>query len=237
MQVNFVRNGYAQVYRHQTTQVSSTGGETPITAVDWVEKSEVVTKTPGRQPAIFVDRDGVINQFLQPGDKISDHLYPNAVESLVRLMESTKLPVYIVSNQGHQCHGDPQLGVDSMIELADAVVAAGGRLSGILYTTQPWGARPSADTVSAAKPKPGLFLQAAQQDLGQFDLADSYMIGDSVTDTIAAKKAHRDMTTIMVKTGRAGVDPKRHRDPDHWASDIEQAVDWIIARETSATSV
>lgn len=63
------------------------------------------------------------------------------------------------------------------------------------------------------------------------DLSKSYMVGDSVKDMVAAKQAHPDMQTVLVKTGKAGQDERLPHPPEAWQENIHTAVDWIIAKE------
>jgi histidinol phosphatase-like enzyme len=200
--------------------------ETPIHSVEWSSPSGIESNTPGRQPAIFVDKDGVLNDF-------DGTLYPGATQALVKLMNVTKLPVYIVSNQGWVCDGDPAQALETMHALVDAISESGGKLKGVLYSPVRWQQEYNGRLVGTCKPNPGLFFEAAHQDPNTFDLADCYMIGDSATDGSAARKASPDMVTVMVKTGNGGKHKKVTHTPNFLADNIGGAADWIIARENS----
>ena len=76
-----------------------------------------------------------------------------------------------------------------------------------------------------------MFLEAASQH--GVDLSKSYMVGDSVKDMVAAKKAHPEMQTVLVKTGKAGSDEKLPHQPEAWHDNINTAVDWIISKESN----
>ncbi len=227
------RSDLRELYRSRLAAQPATGQssasadrfvETPIQSVEWTSPLGIEKNTPGRQPAIFVDKDGVLNDF-------DGTLYPGATQALVKLMNVTNLPIYIVSNQGWVCDGDPAKALETMHALVDAISENGGKLKGVLYSPVRWQQEYNGRLVGTCKPNPGLFFEAAHQDPNAFDLADSYLIGDSATDGLAAKKASPDMVTIMVKTGCGGKHNKVTHTPNFLANDIGGAANWIIARE------
>ena len=75
------------------------------------------------------------------------------------------------------------------------------------------------------KPSPGLLFQAA--DELNISLENSWMVGDSSSDILAANQAG--VQSILVKTGLAGKDGKYTCTPNYVASDLERAVDWAIS--------
>ena len=110
----------------------------------------------------------------------------------------------------------------------------GARLDAIYYCPHFAG---SADPVYAVacdcrKPNPGLALRASS-DLG-IDLGRSYVIGDKADDI--ALGLNIGATPVLVETGQgrlAGAALReRGQAPAHVASDILEAVRWILGRET-----
>jgi len=55
---------------------------------------------------------------------------------------------------------------------------------------------------------------------------NSWMVGDSTSDILAGRRAG--LRTILVRTGYAGRDFKYSVDPDYIASNLADAVDWIL---------
>lgn len=205
--------------------------ETPLLSVSFhvpQEPSDTV-KTGG---AIFVDRDGVLNRFgsMKSANDVDCLAEPGAVESLVRLMKTTKLPVYVVTNQqGANKTGGRAKAEVALDRLAELIVANGGKFAAILYCPNRHFTPVPSGTVNGFKPGGGMFLEAAGQH--NLDLSKSYMVGDSVKDMVAAKKAHPDIQTVLVKTGKAGQDDHLPHPPEAWEDNINTAVDWIIAQE------
>jgi histidinol-phosphate phosphatase family protein len=70
--------------------------------------------------------------------------------------------------------------------------------------------------------KPGTFLFDMAAKKHGIELRHCVFIGDSTSDFLTAKNAG--MTSIGVKTGFAGQDGKYDIEPDHWATNLEEAV-------------
>ena len=148
------------------------------------------------QPAIFLDRDGVINE------NRADHVtawadfapVPGALAG-VRALSGLGLPIFVVTNQAIVGRGVvTAAALDELHARMCALLAAqGGRIGGVYVCPH----RPE-DTCGCRKPRPGLFVQAAH-DHG-LDLGRSYYVGDALTDVAAGQAAG--CTTVVVRTGR-----------------------------------
>jgi D-glycero-D-manno-heptose 1,7-bisphosphate phosphatase len=138
------------------------------------------------RPAVFLDRDGVINDgslyyTYRPADFL---LNPGAGEGL-SILSRAGFQLVVVTNQGGIAkgvygHADVQLTHRYMAEL---LAGYGVELAGVYYC-------PHHSDVSGClcrKPKPGMLLQAIS-DLS-IDAAASYLIGDSPRDIEAAQSA------------------------------------------------
>lgn len=191
---------------------------------------KVMTHTLRRR-AVFLDRDGTINVNRPDHVKSLDEfeLLPGAIEA-IRLLSTTPLAIIIVTNQSAINRGlAPAETVDAINgRLAAAVRAGGGRLDGVYYCPH----RPD-EQCECRKPRPGLLLQAqAQHDL---DLADSYVVGDAVTDVDLALAAG--CRPVLVLTGRGGAQrsrltPEQER-VTHVAADLAEAARWICREEAA----
>lgn len=180
-------------------------------------------------PAVFLDRDGVLNRYL-PGDyvKTPDELamLPGAADAARRL-NALGFPVLVVSNQqgvakGVMTEGDLRA-IDA--KLHAAVEAAGGGITQSFYCTHR-----SADNCACRKPKPGMILEAAATyDL---DLAGSVFVGDTETDAQAARAAGVGAFVLVLSGKFAGVLYADHFPvpPDFVAADLAEAVEWIARR-------
>jgi histidinol-phosphate phosphatase family protein len=135
------------------------------------------------RPAIFLDRDGIINEKIEGGyvtEWSSFQMIPGIRET-VRALSGLGLPIVIVSNQA--CVGKALLTGRHLAQITRRFVEElrrdGARIDAAYYCPH---------TVEAdcrcRKPRPGL-LQEAARDWGA-DLRRSVFVGDSATDLEAA---------------------------------------------------
>ena len=210
----------------------------PITSVISAPALPLAMETPGRQPCVFLDRDGVFNKtdaFVNTPDQLDRALWPEALQAIARLTRESSARVVLVTNQGGVGSGKMSDSTAQAIlhRFAERVEEAGGHMDAIYYCPAARQGPAPASRINARKPEPGMLIQAAEDFGPAIDLADSYMVGDMTTDTAAGKAASPKVTTIMLKTGFAGNDGKVKVTPDHVSADLSEAVDWIVAREKS----
>lgn len=186
--------------------------------------------------AVFLDRDGVINQ-LVPSSEGPDS--PRSVEEFrllpgaagaIRRLNDLGLPVVLVSNQPGVAKGKyPPQNLDAMTERMKAVLGEESAvLHGIYYCMH----HPDAIvadyrmTCDCRKPKSGLLTQAAREmDL---ILAGSYMVGDQSRDMIAGKSVG--CTTVFVDSARV---PDKPGEADHVCRDLSAAANLIAQLEAN----
>lgn len=191
------------------------------------------THTPGRQPCVFFDRDGVFNTtdgFVNSPEDLDRQLIPEAVEALARLSRETDAKLVLVTNQGGVGYGKmTPTQAEAILERLEArVEAAGGRFDAIYYCPNRKDELPPDGELSARKPEAGMFYAAANHFGAAIDLADSYMVGDMTTDIAAGENATPDLTTILLDTGMGGQDGHAQAVPDQHFADLSAAVDWLI---------
>jgi D-sedoheptulose 7-phosphate isomerase len=138
-----------------------------------------------RRPAVFLDRDGVVNvRRLDHVKELSElDLAPGAIEAL-RALGDLDLPVAIVTNQSVIGRGLASRGdVDAIhARIQSEVLAAGG--PELRFYVCPHAPHESCH---CRKPRPGLLLRAAREL--DIDLESSVFVGDSMTDVGAALSA------------------------------------------------
>ena len=188
------------------------------------------------RPAVFLDRDGVLNVLLRDDyvkrpDELA--LLPGAREG-VRALNALGLPVFVISNQQGVAKG---LMSSSDLDAVDAALRAAlateapdsqtARLDGSYYCPH------GADAACACrKPKAGLLLQAAREH--DLDLARSFFVGDAETDAQAARAAGVGHF-VLVLTGKFAGHPPADlarlfpTPPEFIAPDLPAAARWIAA--------
>lgn len=146
--------------------------------------------------AIFLDRDGVINE--NRPDHVKSwaefEFLPGALTSIRRL-SATGLPIFIVTNQAIISR---QLVTEATLHnihhyMTGAIHEAGGRVDKVYFCPHD-----RDDNCDCRKPCPGMLQQAAME-FG-VDLTQSFMVGDAWTDMQAGLSVGS--RGILVMTGR-----------------------------------
>ncbi|RLL42719.1 HAD family hydrolase [Oceanobacillus piezotolerans] len=168
--------------------------------------------------AIFLDRDGVINEVLSERvrfvNKPKDfHLLEGAGEA-IKLLNQAGYLVFVVTNQGGVGLGymKESMLVDVHKKMEKDLAHYGAMVNDIAYCPH----KPYEGCI-CRKPNPGMILQLAEQH--QIDLDKSYMVGDREPDIEAGKKAG-------VKTVLVGVSKER-ANADLYFPDLLQFAKWL----------
>lgn len=155
--------------------------------------------------AIFLDRDGVINENRADYVKSWDEFrwLPGTRDAMLALAR-LDVPIIVVTNQSMIGRGLVTAATldDIHHRMRDQIIAWGGRLDGVYACVH----SPDERCV-CRKPLPGLLEIAAAQH--QVSLAQSVLIGDAFTDFQAATAA--DARYIHVCTGRGATEAGRLR--------------------------
>lgn len=147
------------------------------------------------RPAVFLDRDGVLNQERDPLLRVEDlELIPGAAEAVRELNRAGFLAV-VITNQAALAKGFLSEAELQLIHnrLETELGQHGAYLDGIYYCPHHpekgfEGERPELKQIcTCRKPESGLFEQACQEF--NIDRSCSHFIGDSYTDYLAAQKA------------------------------------------------
>jgi D-glycero-D-manno-heptose 1,7-bisphosphate phosphatase len=137
--------------------------------------------------AVFIDRDGVINQKPREGEYITSwgdfHILPGVAEAIV-LLKKAGYAVIVVTNQ--RCVAKGLIAIAELEEIharmRESLARSGATLDGVYYCPHDYQSQ-----CKCRKPAPGMLLEAAQE-LG-LDLGSSWMVGDSDIDIQAGKNA------------------------------------------------
>ncbi len=154
--------------------------------------------------AVFLDRDGVINQDTGYVSCIDDfHFIDGAIEAL-QLLKKKGYSLVVVTNQSGIARG--YYSEEQFMQLTEwmdwSLADRDVDLDGIYYCPHhpTAGEAPYHQECNCRKPAPGMLLDAAREL--DIDLAASYMVGDKAADMQAARAAgvgHK----ILVRTGKA----------------------------------
>jgi len=185
------------------------------------------------RPAVFLDRDGVINEEVSHLSKPAQmELIPGAAESIQRLNEAGYL-VIVVTNQPVVARGECSLdGLRLIHNKMETLLGRKHAWIDALYFCPHHPDEGFAGEVSelkfdctCRKPKTGMFDQAVQD--WNISLAGSYCVGDSRRDIVAARRVG--IVPIGVRTGSACRDCDALDSPDLLVEDLEEAVEIILA--------
>lgn len=156
------------------------------------------------KPALFLDRDGVINREVHRLYRIEDCEFIEGVFETCRFFQQKGYEIIVITNQsgigrGHYTEADFQKLTDWMVQqFAQQDVRITQTYFSPYHPTCGLGiyAREHPDR----KPNPGMLLRA-QQDW-QIDLSQSIIVGDKESDILAGLNAGVH-TTVLVRSGHA----------------------------------
>lgn len=188
------------------------------------------------RPAVFLDRDGVLNQEAGYIHRLEDlHLIPGTAQA-VRQLNDAGWFCCLASNQAGPARGYyPQAHVDALHDRLCHLLdqEAGAKLDALYYCpylSGPEGGKDPEFTRYSTwrKPNTGMLVAAAWD--WDLDLSRSVMVGDKATDIDLAKNAG--CTGILVTTGfgeqvLAG-NYQHATQPDFVAANLLEAVRWIL---------
>jgi D-glycero-D-manno-heptose 1,7-bisphosphate phosphatase len=137
-------------------------------------------------PAIFIDRDGVINH-RRPGDYVlswAQFTFTPGIRQALKELATLRLPIIVISNQSAVGRGllDATTLESITCRLHKTLLGDGTSIDAVYYCTH----KPE-DNCICRKPRPAL-LHTAAADF-RIDLANSVFIGDSDADVRAAELA------------------------------------------------
>ncbi|MFM1847625.1 MAG: hypothetical protein RL417_1099 [Pseudomonadota bacterium] len=181
----------------------------------------VASPYPRPRPAIFLDRDGTINEHVEYIHEVEKfRLIPGALEGLKRLKEHG-FRLVVVTNQ-------PGIGMgyfskeDFFVlnrELLKQARAYGVTFDRVYFC-------PHTDNDRCRCRKPGTeFIERAVKDLN-IDLDRSFVVGDMTGDLMLAHNAG--CRGVLVRTGIGGADKRFEVSPAYVADDLLRAADFII---------
>jgi len=186
------------------------------------------------KPAIFLDRDGVLNEEIGGVHAAGNlRVIPGAGAAL-RKINLAGVPAICVTNQPDLAKGMMSAADLSAVHdmLDTALAQESAYLDDLLFCPHHpdagWPGEVSALKVACEcrKPLPGLLFRAAERH--GIDLSRSWMIGDRYADIAAGRAAGT--RTILLQTGHAGSDYGKYPNliPDFICSSLDEAVEYAL---------
>jgi D-glycero-D-manno-heptose 1,7-bisphosphate phosphatase len=183
--------------------------------------------------AVFLDRDGTINEEVGYLSDLAQLKLIPGVGAAIKKLNEAGLKVVLVTNQSGVARGyfTESFVQETHARLEQMLRDEGARLDGIYYCPHhpTAGSPPYTVACDCRKPGTGLIDRAAR-DLA-IDVKKSYVVGDKWSDVELGQRAGAH--AILVKSGFASDDPGNVRPPhvvapDFVAHDLAEAVAWIV---------
>jgi D-glycero-D-manno-heptose 1,7-bisphosphate phosphatase len=186
------------------------------------------------KPAVFVDRDGTINEQMGYINHPSRFLILPGVPEALGLLNRHNYLVIVISNQSGVARGYfPIALVHEVHDHLKAVLKEeGGIVDGIYFCPHhPQGIVPEyRRDCNCRKPKTGLIEQA--QKAFDIDMAKSFVVGDRYLDMELAYRINAKGVLVKTGYGRGEIEhifPGK-RMPAYIAKDLLHAAKWIVER-------
>lgn len=197
--------------------------------------------------AVFLDRDGVINEMVyhpefgtvdSPANP-DEFVMLTGVSDAVKRINKMGFLTVVISNQPGVAKGKMTASLlqATMAKMESQLTAEDAALDAIYYCMHHPQAKLEAYRVKCQcrKPRPGLLLRAASEL--NIDLQTSYFIGDGITDVVAGGSV--DCRTILVNSRKCYLCDELSRQnvrPDYIAKDLSDAVLAIATIESGDLS-
>lgn len=184
--------------------------------------------TGERRPAVFLDRDGTLNEEVNYLHKIENFEWVPGAPEAVRRLNALGVAVLVVTNQSGVARGyyDEDT-VDRLHAWMNEELSQIGATIDAFYFCpyHPEGTVEEYRSLShCRKPNSGMFEEAMED--WRVDPDRSFVVGDKNTDLIPGNELG--MTTILVRTGHG--EAENDAIADHAVADVGAAVD-VIERE------
>lgn len=189
-----------------------------------------------KQKAIFLDRDGTINEYVGFLRKEEDfRLIPGVSEAIKKINNSGYLAI-VVTNQPVIARGEvTEEELEEIHKKMETLLGLDGAYIDDIYYCPHHPDKGFEGEIpelkiecDCRKPKTGMLEKAAREH--NIDLSSSIMIGDSTLDIKMAENVG--MQSVLLKTGQKGEDGKYEVSPTLIAENLNDAIDDIFKSKT-----
>lgn len=196
-----------------------------------------------KHPAVFLDRDGVLNEIVfnddieqmdSPQKPEQFRAFPEAAKAIKKIRDKGYY-VFLATNQPGAAKGKCRLKTlyDINTMFVEQMAENGADIDAVFmcphYPKKSENTKEDflIKTCDCRKPKPGLLLKPA--DIYNIDYENSYMIGDSFTDIVAGQAAG--VRTIFIGELKCDACKKLcDTEPDHIVHDVLEAA-WLVGKQ------
>ncbi len=178
-----------------------------------------------KKPAVFLDRDGVLNEERSYIFDAKDLVIYNYAWDCVEKLHKAGYLAIVISNQSGVARG---YFTEEDVRAINDIVLNETAVDDIFYCPHYAGGSVPEYSIDCEcrKPKTGLIDRACQKY--DIDLSRSFMIGDRESDIQTGTNAG--LTTILVRTGYGAEEEKKGLKPDYICNDLRDAVGVCIER-------
>lgn len=191
-------------------------------------------------PAVFLDRDGVLNVEVDRVTRPEQLVLIDGVSTALRRLNRSVFRTVVITNQPVVARGDcDEAGLRRIHDRLETLLGRDGAYYDALYYCPHHPDRGFAGErvdlkklCDCRKPATGL-IDKACADLN-IDRSRSWFIGDTTVDILAARNAG--IRAICVQTGHGGRDGRHPVQADHTFADLEAAVEFILSAAPTTAS-
>ena len=227
--------GTQRIFGYQTPEyIKDMGTPERLARVSGDEASGKVARwnLEHSRPAVFLDRDGVLNEsdgYIDTPEKL--RMLPGVAEAIRRLNDSDYLSI-VVTNQPVVARNMTTLdGLDAIHRKLETLLGDEHAWLDAMFVCphHPDGGFPGENAAlkidcDCRKPKTGLIDRARARF--NIDMRRSFLVGDSARDIVCGRTAG--VTTIGVRSGEGCRDVTEGALPDHMVEDLLSAVRLVL---------
>jgi D-glycero-D-manno-heptose 1,7-bisphosphate phosphatase len=186
--------------------------------------------------AVFLDRDGTLNEEVGYVNHLERFVLLPHVGQAIRLLNEHGIKAVVITNQSGVARGYfPESLIHQVHQkMQDLLKKEGARVDGIYYCPHhpDIGIPPYRQKCRCRKPATGLVEDAAKEL--NIDCSRSYVIGDRGVDIEFAARIGAKGILVLTGYGKGEWEYFGNQwkvKPDHVATDLYEAVQWILQRE------